>query len=453
MNFGNLIQRLWARYLIILFISLTLVQVAIYFLLEPYVFGGWRKDLRQTAHFIADRVFPHVSDYSMDDWMVDWHRIQPNVRMRIVDFDGITLFDSQPWHSDPHAEMAPELLMDSKRVTENYRVALEIPFKNRMLVLSKERLLELPPHFYWYLLMVASLLSALIALISWPFAGRLGNVLDDSANLADKVADGHFGEQLNGVNRNDELGRLIRSLNHMSMQLLEAEAKNEALVADVSHELRSPLARIRVMNETLEYTKDEQRQSEIIALVEQEVTTLDGIVGDILTSGRLRRGEVEIRQHEVDLNRVLMDISQRYEPSLQSEMIKLELQLQPENAWCYCDQSRMEQVISNLLDNAIKAVRGSEHPKIILAIRYQKASGSFDVLVDDNGIGLSEKDKDRIFNRFYRADKSRSRQSGGVGLGLNIAQQLVTAMGGSLDVVTKKTSGVVFQIRGLKKVR
>ncbi len=448
MQSGNLFQRLWARYLLILFVSLSMVLLVVYLLLEPYIFGGWRKDLHQNATFLAERVLPHTSDLSLDDWMIKWHQVQPNIRLRILDKEGLTLFDSQPWIQYAQADWTPERLMDSTSPTENFRVAVEIPFKDRTLVLSRERLLEFSENFYWYLLAAAAGLSLGIGLLSWPFAGRLGETLTSAAQLADKVAEGQFGEQLKGINRNDELGGLISALNHMSMQLVQADKKNEELVADVSHELRSPLGRIRVMTESLEYTQDEKRKTEVLKLIEHEIQALDTLVSDILVSGRLSRGEIEFELVELDLNALIDDIAIRYRATAEYENIDLKVQLFPGAALIRGDAIRLAQVVSNLVDNAFKAVRETEDPVIKIMVK-RTVMGAYEVHVDDNGRGLTEQEKERIFDRFYRADKSRARHSGGAGLGLNISMQLVKAMGGELTVDIKRSAGVVFKIQGL----
>jgi two-component system phosphate regulon sensor histidine kinase PhoR len=212
-------------------------------------------------------------------------------------------------------------------------------------------------------------------------------------------------------------------------------------VANVSHELRTPMAALRAMTQTLlddpELTEDEKKQflEKIIA----EVDRLTALSEDLLTLALAESKPAE--KKPVDLAKVVASVAQQFLPQIQARGLRLNLSL-PQTLLIAGDEPQLIQVVVNLLSNA---VRYTEQGEISVTLTSQNG---FAVLeVRDTGIGIASEHLPRIFERFYRVDRARSRASGGTGLGLSIVRHIVEAHSGTIEVESKLHEGSTFRVR------
>jgi signal transduction histidine kinase len=258
---------------------------------------------------------------------------------------------------------------------------------------------------------------------------------------AGAVAEGQLDQQV-PVPSSDELGRLSRAFNEMTSRLGATRQMQVDFVANVSHELRTPLTAVKGLVETLRdgAVDDYRVRDRFLETIEEETDRLIRLVSDLLLLSRADSEALHLQRQPVDLEQLARTVSGRF--ASQSAAKRLAVRVEPatgDSAACV-DLDRVEQVLLNLLDNAVKYSRpGGE---IVLQVE-ETADGFVQVRVHDEGIGIPAEDLAHIGERFYRADKARSRAQGGSGLGIAIARALVHAHGGQLWLESREGEGTV----------
>ncbi len=236
----------------------------------------------------------------------------------------------------------------------------------------------------------------------------------------------------------DEEGGFLVLLDDVT-ELRRLETVRRDFVANVSHELRTPLASIRAMAETLQdgAVHDDEVAERFVNIIVGEVERLTRILEDLLI---LSRAESKLPERNVfPLNPLIQEVVERYQPQAEKAGVATSAPLSAP-LMANANRDQIEQVLINLLDNAIKYTpKGGK-----VEIRAEASGDLLTVSISDTGIGIMSQDLSRVFERFYRVDKARSRQSGGTGLGLSIVKHIVETHGGSVTVHSEYGRGTAF---------
>jgi len=239
----------------------------------------------------------------------------------------------------------------------------------------------------------------------------------------------------------DELGQLATTFNEMLASLEAAQAAQQRFVSDASHEIRAPLTVIQANLEMLEradrLAPDERLQA--IAEASREADRLARLVADLLALARADAG-VQLRRQPVELDRLLMEAIGEARHLLDGQHLAITA-IEP--ATVVGDPDRLKQLLLVLLDNAVKYTPAGGRISAALGLDNQFAR----VTVTDTGIGIAPEDLDRVFERFYRADRARCREPGGAGLGLSIAQWIATQHQGVVDLQSAPGKGTTASVR------
>jgi two-component system phosphate regulon sensor histidine kinase PhoR len=231
---------------------------------------------------------------------------------------------------------------------------------------------------------------------------------------------------------------------HDITQLKQTDKVRRDFVANVSHELRTPLSILRGYIETLldnPQTSDKEL-SRILRVMERHSKRLGLLVDDLLTLARLESRSAGLQFSDVQLAELLQSVIRDWEKKLAEKQLKVVVDLSPDARTIRADETRLHEVLYNLLDNALKysrengeiGLRAAQHgPEIVLS-------------VTDNGIGITKDDLPRIFERFYRADKARSRELGGTGLGLAIVKHIAQLHGGRVEAESELGKGTTIRV-------
>ncbi len=271
---------------------------------------------------------------------------------------------------------------------------------------------------------------------------RLTVPLEQIAVVARTVGGTNLAERIPSFSPDAELQEVTQVLNEMLGRLEAAFLAQARFVADASHELRSPLSNLRGTVEVAlrrPRSPDEYRQTLSTSLT--EIERLSRLASDLLTLSRADTGRLVVDQGICDLGRVAGQAVSAHAMRAEEQQVLLHLDYQgtlPVRG----DSDRLRQVLDNLLDNAL---RYAPAHSTVTVTAYESA-GFCAVQVRDSGPGLSLQDQSRIFDRFYRADSSRARQSGGLGLGLAIAKAIAEAHGGRITVESRLAEGSVFAL-------
>ena len=297
-------------------------------------------------------------------------------------------------------------------------------FARSSAAIEKEAANQLLPRLF--LAGFAALLLALVValLLSRAFAQPLSEL----AAAAEDVADGNYSRRVR-ISGRDEIGVVGVSFNRMAEAVEKARDIQREFLANVSHELKTPLTSLigfsqAILDGSLATPREKERAAQIINEEAQRVLRMSQ---ELLDLARVEGGQVPINITEVDLKALLEQEIEVIRPRAGERHLALELKTPERLAPLRSDPERLHQVIDNLLDNAVKyAPEGSP-------MRVSVENGLMNVEITvENAVGRNRPDPDRMFERFYRADPSRSSVAGGVGLGLAISRQLAAALGGRL---------------------
>ena len=241
--------------------------------------------------------------------------------------------------------------------------------------------------------------------------------------------------------RQDELGRLAATFNEMLASLEQAYSAQQQFVSDASHELRAPLTSIQANLELLRDRKDMSSAERATAVTEAaaEATRLGRLVADLLALARADAG-VALRREDVELDRTVMDVVGEARHLVRGQQLDIDAM---EPCAIRGDPDRIKQLLLILVDNAIKYTPSPG--RVSVSLRRDDSVAIFEVR--DAGIGISDADLPRVFERFYRADRARSRDPGGTGLGLAIARWIAAEHGAALELASAPGRGTTATVR------
>ncbi|WAM33822.1 ATP-binding protein [Caldicellulosiruptor morganii] len=228
---------------------------------------------------------------------------------------------------------------------------------------------------------------------------------------------------------------------HDITQQARLDSMRKQFVANVSHELRTPITTIKTYSETLLDVHDEETKRQFLSVIIKECDRMTRLVSDLLYLSRLDSGENILNTEEVSLSELVRFVCEKLKIHAERKNQTLSCSIL-QDVVAMVDRDKMEQVLINLIGNAITYVQEGGRIEVIL----QKEEDSTKIIVKDNGPGIPQEDLPRIFERFYRVDKARSRELGGSGLGLSIADEIVRAHGGRILVESKVGSGTTFTV-------
>jgi signal transduction histidine kinase len=311
--------------------------------------------------------------------------------------------------------------------------------------------------FGTFLLLLVGLPAIPVGIVLGIRRGRaIGRPISNLADTAGRFAAGDFSSRVGKISGQDEVAELQHEFNGMadllqSTMANEAEqrtlaeqalAANQELIANVSHELRTPVALIRGHLEALQ--DDPESSEAYLRIVLRETDRLERLVDELFQLSRLEAHRIELDLAPFDPGAaVRAAVESLVEPARREAGLTLMTSVEPGDLTCIGDRLRVEQVLLNLLRNAIHF---TPEGGIVMATVGSGPAGWIRIGVQDTGVGISEEDIPRVFDRFYRADRSRGRAAGGAGLGLAIARELVLAMGGTISVESVQDEGTVFTI-------
>ena len=294
-------------------------------------------------------------------------------------------------------------------------------------------------------ILAAGLVALFIALfLGLLLARRITRPLSRLAEATRAVAAGDLQQQV-PVSGSDELGRLAQDFNQMAHALALSEEERRRLLADTAHDLRTPIAVIR---SHLEAMLDGvfPPTPENLAALHEETLHLGRLVDDVRTLSLAETGRLPLQETAVDLQELVAQVVAAFAPLAEVDGIALSSDIQPVDP-ITADPARLHQVLANLLSNAMRyAPLGSRQPPAI-SVTLREDAGQALIAVSDSGPGLSAAQQARVFDRFWRSDAARDRETGGSGLGLAISKSIVEAHGGTLSVRSTPGEGTTFTIK------
>jgi two-component system, OmpR family, sensor histidine kinase BaeS len=289
--------------------------------------------------------------------------------------------------------------------------------------------------------LIALAMVFLAALLSIPLAQRMVRRIRNMASATHLLASGRYDTRV-PVESSDELGRLARDFNALALTLERHEQARRQWIADISHELRTPLS---ILRGEIEAMQDGVRAAtpQTFRSLHGEVIRLSRLVNDLYDLSLSDLGALAYRKSDIDLARALRRALDPYRPEYAAKGISLETDLPSGKAYpLFADSERLRQLFSNLLENSLKYT----DPGGRLRISVERSSRKATVHFQDSGPGVPEGELEKLFDRLYRVDSSRNRESGGAGLGLSICRSIVLAHEGAIAAFPSPLGGLWVKI-------
>lgn len=263
--------------------------------------------------------------------------------------------------------------------------------------------------------------------------------------VADKISKGEVDKRVY-LQSGDEIGELARSFNLMAESLEKIEDNRRQFISNVSHEIRSPLTSIKgFIGGILDGIIPQDKEKYYLALAYDETQRLTRLVNDLLDLSAIEAGQLKLRIEEVNINEIIRLTVIKFEQKVKEKKLNVDVCLQEDDLYVVGDKDRLTQVVTNLIDNAIKYTKEGGSVEIKTKLKANKVL----VSVFNSGTQLSDEDKKYIWSRFYKADKARSSKIS-TGLGLSIVRSILTQLGEDVWVENKQ-NGVMFTFT-LKKI-
>lgn len=275
---------------------------------------------------------------------------------------------------------------------------------------------------------VAAFFSSLAALF---LAGTLTKPVRKMEETAREVAKGNFSRRLM-LKRNDELGALGTSLDEMSEKLEDSELQRNRLISDISHEIRTPLATIQGCSEAIldGVVETDDERSRYLRTIRDETARISILLQDLTEISRFEAGETKLENEPFSVEKVVNKALSTVEIFAINRNITLKSDIPPEKITAMGDEARIQQALVILMDNAINHIPEGREVKIVV----NRVGKLVRFCVSDNGDGIPEEDLPHVFERLFKADKSRTRKKTGSGLGLAIAKQIIKGHGSDISV-------------------
>ncbi|HWR61645.1 MAG TPA: HAMP domain-containing sensor histidine kinase [Clostridia bacterium] len=284
------------------------------------------------------------------------------------------------------------------------------------------------------------LVSLILALIfGYIMSKSISTPISRVINTAEMIAKGYYDDRSNEISEIKEISQLTVAINNLAESLEKQEKLRKRLTADVAHELRTPLATLQGHIEAMLdgiWEPDAKR----LKSVHEEITRLSRLVGDMEKLTKYESENLLLNKSEFDVLELIKSILSNFEKECRDKGLDIELEGGPVRI--FADRDKISQVIINLMSNAVKFT--GKDGSIRFAVASDKDNAS--ISVTDTGTGIAPGDQPHIFERFYRADSSRSRLTGGAGIGLTIVKSIVHAHKGSISLESEPGKGTKFTV-------
>ncbi len=374
-----------------------------------------------------------------DTYTAVWDTYYRDVGKEVVSEDAMKCMrGSQVWHHNKELDII-ELSIPIVSKSESHSVV-----KGAMLLSSSTATKTAAYlHIRWMSNFVFLVIAVILAVLAFFFSRVFSKPFKALAKTINHVSEGHFDEKVNLEGYN-EIVQISDAFNKMLVKLKTLEDSRQEFVSNVSHELKTPMTSIKVLADSLNMQPDAPKElyQDFMKDIVEEIDRENQIINDLLSLVKMDKKAAELNLTSVNINEMLELILKRLRPIAGKRNIELAFE-GFRTVITDVDEVKLTLAFSNLVENGIKYNVAGGWVKVSLDADHDY----FYVKVSDSGIGIAEEYQDRIFERFYRVDKARSRETGGTGLGLAITKNIILMHGGEIKVKSREEQGTVFMVR------
>ncbi len=293
------------------------------------------------------------------------------------------------------------------------------------------------------LITISCILWALVFVVTLFYSGFVVKPLKELIQYIERITEGFLGEKVS-IKSYAEVEDVVDSINHMTTKLETLESSRQEFVSNVSHELKTPITSIKVLADSLLQQEDAPAElyREFLTDITDEIERENKIITDLLSLVKLDKTSGELNIETININELLEQILRRIKPIAAERNIELVFEsYRPVLA--EVDEVKLSLAVNNLIENAVKYNFDDGWVRVSLNADHK----FFYVKVSDSGVGIPEDEQENVFERFYRVDKARSRETGGTGLGLSITRNAILMHRGAIKVYSKEKEGTTFTVR------
>jgi len=472
MPFRSLRFRLTLWYVLILGFLLTAFSSFLYFTLSRSLYRDVDNKLRSLAELIASESASPLSKFgfgSVDEALETSLNLKPigkfiqvldesgkigrksdnlkNVQLPISlntlknASKGVITFETTRSVGDAQLRIITHPVLEKNHITKIVQVASSLEDVEDAL------------NTLFIILIITVPLALMVASLGGLFlANKALKPVDDVTQTARMITSQNLNQRIKPLKVKDEISRLIDTFNEMISRLDQSFRQIKQFSADASHELKTPLTILKGEVEVAlrkERKPDEYEQTLRSNL--EEINRMSQIVNDLLVLSKADTGELRLNKQDLDLAEVLNEVVAQLNLMIQSKNLRMETSNPPEGMHILGDPLRMRELFINLIENGIKYTEEGGTIRVTLTKDMSdpggKNGGYARIVVSDTGMGIAQGDQSKIFDRFFRLDKARSRDQGGSGLGLSISKWIVEAHQGKIEVESEIGKGSSFIVR------
>lgn len=450
-----------ATYFIVVSLVLVLMLVCIIQLVQNYTLKLREKEILENANMLSGFAAAHLIETAdASAFVPEMYMDMKDTRTMLLDKDGRIMLDTgdaaqqgkiltAPWVLDA---LQGENTVQRTKTDRHHYMQVAVPvyrdgISDGVLILkvSTEEIYAYFDYLQFRVMIIGISGSLLIGLfgvfISAIFTAPLSKVTKQIKNMCE--TDTRVPVHVRG---GSEITQLVSAFNLMVERINDMDARRQEFVSNASHELKTPLSSIKLICDSLLQNPDTDRETvnEFLGDMNEQVDRLTRIVNKLLSLTKLDSSveETEIFDFStVNLQVLVQNVVKALSPLAENKNIMIETHL-PDSIFHRVDADKIWEAVYNILDNSIKYT--PEDGRVYVEL-YRDAENVY-ITISDNGIGLDENEFNKIFDRFYRVDKARARETGGTGLGLSIALSAVELHGGHIEVESREEEGSLFRI-------
>ncbi|WP_287842758.1 ATP-binding protein [Caldanaerobacter sp.] len=453
--------KIFYLYLTIMIISLAVTGLYLYNYIEKSYLDNLKINNSMQANMVSNFVSRFVgtpSSYLIEPTIVEYAK-QINARILFTNIDGRVMVDSAPSKEfeGKSIKMYPDIkeALSGKSSTSIHNIsgvgwamytAVPVISKNNvvgaiLISSSIDNVIDLLNSIKYRMIYTFSGIGVLVGFLSLLVASFITNPLKRLTEAANILSQGKLDYKVD-VKSKDEIGKLANAFNKMSYSLMKIDEERKRFVSDASHELKTPLASVKALIESLinSRSQDIAFYKEILQDVNGEIDRMTRLVNDLLELARLDKIKSP-RIKRVEVSEVISDVIDSLAPLAESKNVNLTFNGK-EKVFAEVDPDRFYRMAYNIVENGIKYTY--EGGNVLVGL--DEDEDNIYLAISDNGIGISEEVLPKIFDRFARGDTARSKKNGGFGLGLAIAKEIIDMHEGKVTVESKVGEGTTFKI-------
>jgi len=421
-----------------------------------------QSNLLAQNNILSNQITPYITNYENDftkqyiEDILKQYAVENKIRTLIIDTDYHVIFDAYDQYNNEdliNDEITAAMMGNSTANIYEYNnhfimyTAVPIIENNKIngvsfMSVDADSIFESVNDIIEKLMAIFAISIIASVAISILFAQILAKPIEDLTESVKKITTGHYNARVS-VASNDEIGELGNAFNLMSSQIYQVDDRRKKFVSNVSHELKTPMTSMKIVSDTLLSQEhwDESVYREFLLDINDEIVRLNKIIDSLLYLVKVEKEDISLEYSITYVNYLIEKVIKTLNPIAVSKGIEIKF-ITSNKVQIQLDQEKIQQCLLNIIGNAVKYT--PKNGKVVVELLELKDSVS--ILVKDTGMGIPEKDIPFIFDRFYRVDEARARQTGGTGLGLSISQQIVQLHQGTIVISSEVNIGTCVSI-------